>query len=172
MHPIYRPIKTDSRLGPASPDASLILDIMSFNIRRGTAKDGRNHWSFRRNPVHEIQDRYRPDVLGLLGARIFKLPRSTGCSLVTRWWALAVWGGSKGMHTAIFFNAARFSLSDEGTLSLSHCFLFNNFVGPHKPSRHLFHKGKRDIGKVFQNRLKLFFRKHHEISFFHRLHVH
>jgi endonuclease/exonuclease/phosphatase family metal-dependent hydrolase len=50
---------------------------------------------------------------------IFKLPRSTGCSPVTKWWAPAVWGGSKGMHTAIFFSAARFSLSDEDTLWLS-----------------------------------------------------
>ncbi len=46
MHPIYRPITTDSLPDPAPPDAALSLNIMSFNIRRGTARDGRNHWSF------------------------------------------------------------------------------------------------------------------------------
>ena len=119
MHPIYRPITTDSRPGPAPPDAALSLNIMSFNIRRGTAKDGRNHWSFRRNLVHEILDRYRPDVLGLQEAMDFQITALhrmlPGYEMV----GTGSLGGSKGMHTAIFFNAARFSLSDEGTLWLS-----------------------------------------------------
>ena len=119
MHPIYRPITTDSRPGPAPPDTALSLNIMSFNIRRGTAKDGRNHWSFRRNLVHEILDRYRPDVLGLQEAMDFQITALhrmlPGYEMV----GTGSLGGSKGMHTAIFFNAARFSLSDEGTLWLS-----------------------------------------------------
>ena len=119
MHPIYRPITTDSRPGPAPPDAALSLNIMSFNIRRGTAKDGRNHWIFRRNLVHEILDRYRPDVLGLQEAMDFQITALhrmlPGYEMV----GTGNLGGSKGMHTAIFFNAARFSLSDEGTLWLS-----------------------------------------------------
>ena len=118
IHPIYRPITTDPRPDPA-PDAALSLNIMSFNIRRGTAKDGRNHWIFRRNLVHEILDRYRPDVLGLQEAMDFQITALhrmlPGYEMV----GTGSLGGSKGMHTAIFFNAARFSLSDEGTLWLS-----------------------------------------------------
>ena len=118
IHPIYRPIKTDLRSGPV-PDTALSLNIMSFNIRRGTAKDGRNHWSFRQNLVHEILNRYRPDVLGLQEAMDFQITALhrmlPGYEMV----GIGNLGGNKGMHTAIFFNATRFSLSDEDTLWLS-----------------------------------------------------
>lgn len=133
IHPIYRPIvwllgfnprgrgptdTTDPQSDPA-PDAGLSLNIMSFNIRRGTAKDGRNRWIFRRNLVHEILNRYRPDVLGLQEAMDFQITALhkmlSGYEMV----GIGNLGGSKGMHTAIFFNAARFSLSEEGTFWLS-----------------------------------------------------
>jgi endonuclease/exonuclease/phosphatase family metal-dependent hydrolase len=119
MHPIYRPATMDPRPDSAPPDAALSLNIMSFNIRRGTARDGKNHWIFRRNLVHEILDRYRPDVLGLQEAMDFQITALhrmlPGYEMV----GTGNLGGSKGMHTAIFFNAARFFLSDEGTLWLS-----------------------------------------------------
>jgi endonuclease/exonuclease/phosphatase family metal-dependent hydrolase len=92
---------------------------MSFNIRRGTARDGRNHWIFRRNLVHEILDRYRPDVLGLQEAMDFQITALRRMLPGYEMVGTGNLGGSKGMHTAIFFNAARFSLSDEGTLWLS-----------------------------------------------------
>jgi endonuclease/exonuclease/phosphatase family metal-dependent hydrolase len=133
IHPIYKPIvwplgfnpqgrgPTDTK-GPRlypTPDAGLSLNIMSFNIRRGTAKDGRNHWIFRRNLVHEIFKRYRPDVLGLQEAMDFQITALhrmlPGYEMV----GTGSLGGKKGMHTAIFFNAARFSLSEEGTFWLS-----------------------------------------------------
>jgi len=114
-----RPIDTtDPRSDPA-PDAGLSLNIMSFNIRRGTAKDGRNHWIFRQNLVHEILNRYRPDVLGLQEAMDFQITALrrmlSGYEMV----GIGNLGGSDGMHTAIFFNASRFSLSEEGTFWLS-----------------------------------------------------
>jgi endonuclease/exonuclease/phosphatase family metal-dependent hydrolase len=131
--PIYRPIvwllgfnprergptdTTDPRSDPA-PDVGLSLNIMSFNIRRGTAKDGRNHWIFRRNLVHEILSRYHPDVLGLQEAMDFQINALhrmlSGYEMV----GSGNLGGSKGMHTAIFFNAARFSISEGGTFWLS-----------------------------------------------------
>ena len=119
MDYIYGPIATVFRPDPAPPDTALSLNIMSFNIRRGTARDGRNHWVFRRNLVHEILDQYRPDVLGLQEAMDFQITALhrmlPGYEMV----GTGSLGGSKGMHTAIFFNAARFSLSDEGTLWLS-----------------------------------------------------
>jgi endonuclease/exonuclease/phosphatase family metal-dependent hydrolase len=119
MHPVYRPITMDPRPDPAPPDAALSLNIMSFNIRRGTAKDGRNHWSFRRNLVHEILDRYRPDVLGLQEAMDFQITALHRMLPGYEMAGIGNLGGSRGMHTAIFFNAARFSLSDEATLWLS-----------------------------------------------------
>src|SRR5665648_452547 len=55
------------------PDTGLNLNVMSFNIRRGTAKDGKNHWIFRRNRVRELLNHYRPDVLGLQEALDFQI---------------------------------------------------------------------------------------------------
>jgi endonuclease/exonuclease/phosphatase family metal-dependent hydrolase len=118
IRPVYGPITTVPRFDPAL-DAGLSLNIMSFNIRRGTAKDGRNHWVFRQNLVHEMLKQYCPDVLGLQEAMDFQITALhrmlPGYEMV----GVGNLGGSKGMHTAIFFNVARFSLSDEGTLWLS-----------------------------------------------------
>jgi hypothetical protein len=42
--------KMDSFSDPTS-NTGLNLNVMSFNIRRGTAQDGRNNWIFRRNQI-------------------------------------------------------------------------------------------------------------------------
>jgi endonuclease/exonuclease/phosphatase family metal-dependent hydrolase len=133
IRPIYMPIvgllginpgrrrptdTTSPRSGP-QPDARLCLNIMSFNIRRGTAKDGRNHWIFRQDLVHEILNRYRPDVLGLQEAMDFQITALRAMLSGYEMVGEGSLGGSEGMHTAIFFNAARFSLSEEGTFWLS-----------------------------------------------------
>lgn len=41
------------------------LKVMSFNIRYGTAKDGTNEWSHRRDLVLKTIQEFGPDVLGL-----------------------------------------------------------------------------------------------------------
>jgi endonuclease/exonuclease/phosphatase family metal-dependent hydrolase len=132
IHPFYGPIAsflgfnprgrgpTDTGTQPdTASDVGLVLNIMSFNIRRGTARDGRNHWIFRRNLVHEILNRYRPDILGLQEAMDFQITAVrkmlSGYEMV----GIGGLGGSEGMHTAIFFNGARFSLAEEGTFWLS-----------------------------------------------------
>lgn len=99
----------DSCSGPA-PDTGLNLSIMSFNIRRGTKKDGKNHWIFRRSRVQEILNRYRPDVLGLQEALDFQISEIRtmlpGYEVV----GLGNLGGSRGLHNAIFYDAERFIL--------------------------------------------------------------
>ncbi|MCX5806748.1 MAG: endonuclease/exonuclease/phosphatase family protein [Proteobacteria bacterium] len=119
IYPIYRPITSGSRFDPVPDDAGLSLNIMSFNIRRGTAKDGRNHWIFRQNLVHEMLKRYHPDILGLQEAMDFQITALHSMLPGYEMVGIGSLGGNKGMHTAIFFNAARFSLSDEGTFWLS-----------------------------------------------------
>jgi len=118
IHPSLGLITNDPQLGPI-PDAGLSLNIMSFNIRRGTAKDGKNHWIFRQNLVHEMLKQYHPDVLGIQEAIDFQIAALhrmlSGFGMVGK----GNLGGSKGMHTAIFFNEARFALSEEGTFWLS-----------------------------------------------------
>jgi endonuclease/exonuclease/phosphatase family metal-dependent hydrolase len=101
------------------PNTGLSLNVMSFNIRRGTAKDGKNHWRFRRNRVSELLNHYRPDVLGLQEAMDFQISELhtmlPGYEMV----GIENWGAREALHNAIFFNAARFVLSEQGTFWFS-----------------------------------------------------
>ena len=101
------------------PNTGLNLNVMSFNIRRGTAKDGKNHWIFRRNRVHEILNHYRPDVLGLQEALDFQI--SAICTMIPGYETVGIGnlGGSKGLHNAIFYDSARFVPSANGTFWFS-----------------------------------------------------
>ncbi|MDD5168358.1 MAG: endonuclease/exonuclease/phosphatase family protein [Syntrophales bacterium] len=95
------------------PAAGLNLKVMSFNIRRGTAKDGRNSWPFRRHLVREVLTRYRPDVLGLQEALDFQIAE---IHAMLPGYAVSCLENPDGriLHNAIFYNAARFALSEEG----------------------------------------------------------
>ena len=57
---------------PDTPPAEPIR-VMSFNIRYGTANDGRNHWSQRQDLVADTVDRHQPHVLGVQEALAFQL---------------------------------------------------------------------------------------------------
>jgi endonuclease/exonuclease/phosphatase family metal-dependent hydrolase len=103
----------------AERDDSLALSIMSFNIRRGTARDGRNHWQFRRTLVEEVLRRYKPDVLGLQEALSFQMAEV--CAMLPGYGKVGCGhlGGSRGLHNAIFYDADRFDLAESGTFWLS-----------------------------------------------------
>lgn len=49
------------------------LDVMTFNVRYGTADDGDHSWSFRRDLVAEIIGRHSPDVLAIQEGLAFQL---------------------------------------------------------------------------------------------------
>ena len=40
------------------------LNIMTFNIRYGTANDGENSWANRKNILFDCLKKYKPDILG------------------------------------------------------------------------------------------------------------
>ena len=96
--------KTETPSQPA-PIKGLDLNVMSFNIRRGTAKDGRNHWVFRRNRVQEILNHYRPDVLGLQEAMDFQVSAIRTMLPGYEMVGVGNMGGSEGLHNAIFYDA-------------------------------------------------------------------
>jgi len=50
--------------GPATAPAAGGLRVMSFNIRYGTAKDGEDHWTKRKEMVAAAIKAYDPDLLG------------------------------------------------------------------------------------------------------------
>jgi len=101
------------------PNTGLNLNVMSFNIRRGTAKDGKNHWIFRRNRVYELLNHYRPDVLGLQEALDFQISEIRTMLPGYEKVGIGNLGGSKVLHNAIFYDAVRFFPSAEGTFWFS-----------------------------------------------------
>jgi endonuclease/exonuclease/phosphatase family metal-dependent hydrolase len=101
------------------PNTGLNLNVMSFNVRRGNAKDGKNHWTFRRNRVCELLNQYRPDVLGLQEAMDFQISEISATLPGYEKIGIGNLGGSKGLHTAIFYDAVRFFPSTEGTFWFS-----------------------------------------------------
>jgi endonuclease/exonuclease/phosphatase family metal-dependent hydrolase len=120
----FNPLRRISKPGIASvsnlmPSTGLNLNVMSFNIRRGTAKDGKNHWKFRRNRICELLNHYHPDVLGLQEALNFQISEirtmlpgyENACAENV--------SGIKVLHNSIFFNASRFCLSEQGTFWFS-----------------------------------------------------
>jgi len=113
-----RKAEMDSVANPI-PNTGVNLNIMSFNIRCGTAKDGRNHWVFRRNRVHEILNHYRPDVVGLQEALDFQISAIRTMLPGYETVGIGNLGGSKGLHNAIFYNSARFFLSADDTFWFS-----------------------------------------------------
>ncbi len=95
-------------------NTGLNIKVMSFNIRRGTKQDGKNHWMYRRDLVNEIFSHYSPDVLGLQEALDLQISdiraMLPGYAVVN----IQSSGGNKILHNPVFYNAVRFALSEEG----------------------------------------------------------
>ena len=119
-HPRIRRLRTKREILPEPvPGTGLNVSVMSFNIRRGTARDGRHHWMYRRHLVHEILNQYRPDVLGLQEALDFQISEIRAMLPGYKYVGIGNFGGGTGMHNAIFYDADRFLLSEEDTFWLS-----------------------------------------------------
>jgi endonuclease/exonuclease/phosphatase family metal-dependent hydrolase len=101
------------------PNTGLNLNVMSFNIRRGTAKDGKNRWIFRRNRVRALLNHYHPDVLGLQEALDFQISEIRTMLPGYEKIGIGNLGGSKGLHNAIFYDAVRFFPAAQGTFWFS-----------------------------------------------------
>ena len=127
--PIARPVDSypqsrspETRKGSFSapiPNTGLNLAVMSFNIRRGTKQDGRNHWVYRRDLVHSVLNQYRPGILGLQEALDFQISEIRAMLPGYECVGIGNTGGSNELHNTIFYNAGLFVLSDEGTFWLS-----------------------------------------------------
>ena len=60
-------------LAEAQPASRDPLQVMSFNIRYGTAKDGDNHWSARRQMLFDLIRERDADLVGLQEALAFQI---------------------------------------------------------------------------------------------------
>ncbi len=112
-------ISVDLRAAENSSDTTE-LNVMTFNIRYGTANDGENHWRRRRDMVVDILRKYKPDVVGLQEALRFQLD-VIGDAL-PEYGELGVGredGKTKSEYSPILYNRKRLQLDESGTFWLS-----------------------------------------------------
>src|SRR5688500_7368624 len=96
------------------------LTVMTFNIRYGTAKDGENEWSKRRDMLFEVIRDGRPDLLGLQEALDFQIDEILAA--VSGYAVVGVGrddGAEKGEYSAILFRTERFHVAEAGTFWFS-----------------------------------------------------
>ncbi len=94
--------------------------IMTFNIRYGTANDGQNRWTLRREAVFEVIRSFDPDMVGLQEALAFQIDEIRGA--IPGYSLVGVGrddGRDKGEHSCILFRSDRFEATDTGTFWFS-----------------------------------------------------
>lgn len=100
---------------PAEP-----LNVMSYNIRLGTANDGDDHWTRRREMLFELLRTENPDLVGLQEAFRFQIEEILAA--VPGYAVVGVGrddGKAGGETSAILFKPSRFHVSEAGTFWFS-----------------------------------------------------
>jgi endonuclease/exonuclease/phosphatase family metal-dependent hydrolase len=96
------------------------LNVMTFNIRYGTANDGDNDWSLRREAVFEVIEAFRVDVLGVQEALNSQLAEISAALPGYRRIGVGRDDGAEaGEYSAILVDSSRFEVLDEGTFWFS-----------------------------------------------------
>ncbi len=101
-------------------DAKNDLLVMSFNIRYGTANDGKDRWENRKEQVCEVIERYHCDVIGLQEALRFQIDAIREAS--PQYDEIGVGrddGKTKGEYSGILYRKDRVEVTDSGTFWLS-----------------------------------------------------
>lgn len=84
------------------------LNVMSFNIRYGTADDGPNRWELRRDMLITLVRDQRPDILGLQEALHFQIDEMLAAMPEYRMVGVGRSdGGQGGEYSAILYRAPR-----------------------------------------------------------------
>ncbi len=96
------------------------LQVMSFNIRYGSANDGENHWKNRREMVFEVLRNHRPDIVGLQEALDFQIAEiRKALSKYGRIGVAREDGKTEGEYSAILYRTDRFDVDESGTFWFS-----------------------------------------------------
>jgi endonuclease/exonuclease/phosphatase family metal-dependent hydrolase len=107
------------RQAPPAPAASP-LTVMTFNIRYGTANDGENHWTRRRELLFEVLRTADADLIGLQEALRFQIDEILAA--VPGYGVVGVGrddGKAAGEMSAILFRTGRFHVAESGTFWFS-----------------------------------------------------
>lgn len=103
---------------PLTPAAD--LGVMSFNIRYGTANDGENRWSLRRDFLMEVVRQDNADVIGLQEALHSQIVEMT--TALPAYGVIGVGrddGKTRGEYAAILYRSDRFHVAESGTFWFS-----------------------------------------------------
>jgi endonuclease/exonuclease/phosphatase family metal-dependent hydrolase len=96
------------------------IDVMTFNIRYGTAKDGDNHWTLRRDFLFDVIREQNADLIGLQEALAFQIDE-----ILAAVPGYAVVGVGRddaaraGEFSAILFKKDRYRVAEAGTFWFS-----------------------------------------------------
>jgi endonuclease/exonuclease/phosphatase family metal-dependent hydrolase len=96
------------------------MTVMSFNLRYGTADDGEDAWTYRRDLVVDVIREQAPDVLGTQEALRFQLDELLGA--LPEYGMVGVGrddGAAGGEYAAILFRSSRFEVLEDGTFWFS-----------------------------------------------------
>ena len=108
------------RVKTGVPPAGLQVDVMSFNIRYGSASDGENHWDNRKGLVADVLRTHLPDLVGLQEALRFQIDAIR--QALPRYGEIGAGrddGKERGEYSAILYLTDRFDVDKQGTFWLS-----------------------------------------------------
>jgi len=96
------------------------LTVMTFNIRYGTAADGANHWSARKEHLFDIVRREGADLVGLQEALDFQIDELVKAAPIYAVVGVGRDDGREaGEYSAILFNKDRLHVAESGTFWFS-----------------------------------------------------
>jgi endonuclease/exonuclease/phosphatase family metal-dependent hydrolase len=105
---------------PLKESDNASVKAMTFNIRYGTAKDGDNAWTFRKDMVFEVICRSQCDFIGLQEAMMFQIEEIIQkCPSYEYIGVTRNVDPTKGEASPILFDASRWKLLNSGTHWLS-----------------------------------------------------
>ena len=105
---------------PAVPAPAAPLTVMTFNIRYGTAPDGENHWTKRRDQLFALLRERAPDVVGLQEALHSQIAEVVAAVPGYEYVGVGRSDGRQGgEYTAILYRAARLHPRRSDTFWLS-----------------------------------------------------
>lgn len=96
------------------------LDVMTFNIRYGTAQDSTNAWPLRRGVLYDVIRAHSPQVLGLQEALRFQIDEIRG--RLGGYAEVGVGrddGREAGEYSAILYDSKRLEVLEQGTFWFS-----------------------------------------------------
>jgi endonuclease/exonuclease/phosphatase family metal-dependent hydrolase len=120
LTPFLLALSLTASVAAQAPPPRTPLTVMSYNIRYGTANDGENHWTKRREFLIETVKTHAADLVGLQEALDFQIDEIVAGN--PAYGVIGVGrddGARKGEYAAILFRRDRFHVADSGTFWFS-----------------------------------------------------